>query len=149
MVQDTISTLGEVQAWGAGGRGFKSHWPQYVHGFIYLSSVIYDIIEPEYHEFMERSKKEKSPPHIADYSSAYERIEIFWQKFTHLANIDKPFAMQSDKGTVGRYELQEALVSSGKFHQNDALAIIDEMIKLHKINLVALDTYRKNVEKNA
>jgi hypothetical protein len=47
LVQDTISTLSEVQAWGAGGRGFKSHWPQYVHGFIYLSSVIYDIIEPE------------------------------------------------------------------------------------------------------
>ena len=27
LVQDTISTLSEVQAWGAGGRGFKSHWP--------------------------------------------------------------------------------------------------------------------------
>jgi hypothetical protein len=104
-------------------------------------------IPTDYHEFMQ-PKKENSPPYIADYSSAYERIEIFWQKFTHLANNDKPSAMQSDKGTVGRYELQEALVSSGKFHQNDALVIIDEMIKLHKINIVALDTYRKNVEKN-
>lgn len=93
--------------------------------------------------------KEKSPPDgTSNYSSVYERIEIFWEKFDRLADIDTPFAMESDKGTVGRYELQEALISSGKFHQNDALIIIDEMIKLHKITKVALDTYRKNVGKN-
>jgi hypothetical protein len=56
--------------------------------------------------------------------------------------------MQSDEGTVGRFELQEALVSSGKFHQNDAVIIIDEMISMHKISIVAVDTYRKNLEDN-
>jgi hypothetical protein len=56
--------------------------------------------------------------------------------------------MDSDKRTVARYELQEALVSSGRFHQNDALVIIDDMVNLHKIIIVAVDTYRKNVEGN-
>ncbi len=106
-------------------------------------------IPTDYHEFMKQPKKEKSPPYSTpNYSSAYERIEVFWEKFDQLAEIVKPFAMQSDKGTVGRFELQEALVSSGKFHQNDAIIIIDEMISMHKIRLVAVDTYRKNVEEN-
>ena len=60
-----------------------------------------------------------------------------------VASIEKPFSMESDKGTVGRHELQEALVSSGKFHQNDAVIIIDEMISMHKIRIVAVDTYKK------
>jgi hypothetical protein len=36
LVKDTISveitlhSLAEVLAWGAGGRGFKSHWPQII-----------------------------------------------------------------------------------------------------------------------
>jgi hypothetical protein len=102
----------------------------------------------DYHEFMEQPEKEKSAPHITDYSSAYERIEIFWHKFNELANANKPFAMQSVKGTVGRYELQQALVSSGRFHQNDALVIIDDMVNLHKIIIVAVDTYRENVEED-
>jgi hypothetical protein len=105
-------------------------------------------IPTDYHEFMDQPKKEKTPPHITDFSFAYERIEIFWQKFNQLANTNKAFALQSDKGTVSRDELQQALVSSGKFHQNDALIIIDDMINLHKIIMVAVDTYRKNVEKN-
>jgi hypothetical protein len=107
-------------------------------------------IPTDYHEFMKQPKKEKTlpPSDIADYSSAYDRIDIFWQKFNQLTNIDKPFTMQSDKRTVGRYELQEALVSSGKFHQNDALVIIDYMTNLHKIIKVAVDTYTKNVEEN-
>jgi hypothetical protein len=67
-------------------------------------------------------------------------------QFDQLAEIDRPFAMESDKGTVGRFELQEALVSSGKFHQNDAVIIIDEMLSMHKLEIVAVDTYRKNIE---
>lgn len=105
-------------------------------------------IPTDYHEFMEsKSMKEKSPPDsIFNYSLAYERIEIFWKKFDELANMKRPLTMDSDKGTVGRYELQEALVSTGKFHQNDASVIIDDMIRMHRIEMVMLDTYRKTVE---
>lgn len=106
-------------------------------------------IPTDYHEFMKEPKKEKSPPYSTpNYSSAYERIEVFCEKFDQLPEVVKPFAMQSDEGTVGRFELQEALVSSGKFHQNDAVIIIDEMISMHKISIVAVNTYRKNQEDN-
>jgi hypothetical protein len=107
-------------------------------------------IPTDYHEFMKQPKKEIIPPYSTpNYSSAYERIEIFWEKFDQLADIVKPFAMESDKGTVGRHELQEELVSTGKFYQNDAVIIIDEMISMHKIKIVAVDTYRKNIEESA
>ena len=110
-----------------------------------------DFIPTDYRDFMDSRKplKEKIPPDSTpNYSLAYERIKIFWEKFDNLANIMKPFVMESDKGTVGRYELQEALVSTGKFFQTDAIVIIDEMIGMRKLRIVAVDTYRKNIEEN-
>jgi hypothetical protein len=107
-----------------------------------------NFIPTDYRELMEseseQSKKEKSPPYgITNYSIAYERIDLFWKKFNELADVKTNFSMESDKGTVGRYELQQTLVSTGKFFQDDALVIIDDMVRMNKIKTVALDTYRK------
>jgi hypothetical protein len=73
---------------------------------------------------------------------------IFDRVFDDLASRPIPFAMGADKGTVGRYDLQQALVSTGKFYQNDALVIIDDMVRLEKIRIVMTDTYRKKLEGN-
>jgi hypothetical protein len=51
--------------------------------------------------------------------------------------------MDADRDIVGRDELQKRLILTGKFNPKDALAIIDEMIKIKKIEVVMLNTYRK------
>jgi polyhydroxyalkanoate synthesis regulator phasin len=52
--------------------------------------------------------------------------------------------MEADKGTVGRDELQKRLVATGMFTREDALAIIDEMVRIKKIQIVMINTYRKS-----
>jgi hypothetical protein len=78
------------------------------------------------------------------YQSAYERMIVFHRVFNELASEFEPSAMEDDKGTVGRYELQKRLVQTGMFDQVDALMIIDEMIRIKKIKIVMVDTYRNN-----
>ena len=51
--------------------------------------------------------------------------------------------MDVDKGTVGRDELQKRLVLTGQFDVKDALTIIDEMIRIRRIEEVMLNTYRR------
>lgn len=64
--------------------------------------------------------------------------------FDKLALESDAFArIDVDRGTVGRDELQNRLVLTGKFNVKDALVIIDEMIHIKKIEEVMLDTYRK------
>jgi hypothetical protein len=46
-----------------------------------------------------------------DYSSAYERMVVFERVFNELASEFEPSAMEDDKGTVGRDELQKRLVA--------------------------------------
>jgi hypothetical protein len=84
----------------------------------------------------------------ADYTLAYQRMAIFDKVFDELANKYDHFAMEADKGTVGRYELQDRLVSTGKFHKSDGIAIIDEMTRLEKIEIVMTDTYRRKYKEN-
>jgi hypothetical protein len=52
--------------------------------------------------------------------------------------------MQDDKGTVGRDELQKRLVLTGMFDVKTALIIIDEMVRIRKIKIVMMNTYRKD-----
>ena len=79
-----------------------------------------------------------------DYGSAYERLVLFDSVFDELARESEASAMMDvDKGTVGRDELQKRLVLTGKFNVKDALTIIDEMIRIKKIEEVMLNTYRK------
>jgi len=108
-----------------------------------------DGFEPaDYHADLDEESLKGKSVHTTDYSSAYERIVIFDRVFDELASRHTPFAMEVDKGTVGRYELQQALVSTGKFFQNDALVIIDDMMRLEKITIVMTDTYRKKYKEN-
>ena len=106
-------------------------------------------IPTDYHEFMKtKSLKEKSPLNsIPSYSKAYERIEIFWQKFNELADFQTNFGLEQDKGTVGRHYLQEALTSTGKFSQDDALELIDEMIRMNRIKIVMIRTEKSKTRR--
>jgi hypothetical protein len=81
---------------------------------------------------------QQTPP----YQSAYERMIVFDRVFNELASELESSEMDEDKGTVGRYELQKRLVDTGMFDQVDALVIIDEMIRVKKIKIVMVNTYR-------
>jgi hypothetical protein len=71
-------------------------------------------------------------------------LVLFDKVFDKLALESDAFArIDVDRGTVGRDELQNRLVLTGKFNVKDALVIIDEMIHIKKIEEVMLDTYRK------
>lgn len=83
-----------------------------------------------------------SPP--SSYASAYETMIVFDRVFNELANEFEPSAIENDKGTVGRYELQNRLVKTGMFDQVDALLIIDEMVRIKQIKIVMVNTYRRN-----
>jgi hypothetical protein len=54
--------------------------------------------------------------------------------------------MEADKGTVGRDDLQKRLVASGSglFNLAQALTMIEEMLRIKKIKIVMLNTYRRN-----
>jgi hypothetical protein len=78
------------------------------------------------------------------YVSAYEMLLVFDSIFDELARESEASAtMDADKSTVGRDELQKRLVLTGKFNAKDALTIIDEMIRIKKIEEVMRSTYRK------
>jgi len=78
------------------------------------------------------------------YGSAYERLVLFNTVFDELARESEASAlMDVDKGTVGRDELQKRLVLTGKFTVKEALTIIDEMIRIKRIEEIMLNTYRK------
>jgi hypothetical protein len=81
-------------------------------------------------------------PTPSSYQSAYERMIVFDRVFNELASEFEPSGMDDDQGTVGRYELQKRLVETGMFDQVDALVIIDEMIRIKKIKIVMVNTYR-------
>jgi len=57
--------------------------------------------------------------------------------------------MHDDKSTVGRHDLQKMLVATGLFKDTAALAIIDEMIRIKKIKIVMLNTYKRNDSSNS
>jgi AAA lid domain len=90
---------------------------------------------------------DQQTPTSNDYSSAYERMIVFDRVFDELASEYELSAMEDDKGTVGRYELQKRLVETGMFDQVDALTIIDEMIRIKKIKIVMVHTYRRSNSK--
>jgi hypothetical protein len=118
-------------------------------------SKIRDRFEPaDYHKYL---KEDNIASEMADqqtpsstrnnneYASAYERMVVFDRIFDELARESESSArMQDDKGTVGRDELQKRLVLTGMFDVKDALAIIDEMIRIKKMKVVILNTYRKS-----
>jgi hypothetical protein len=101
----------------------------------------------DYHEYLKEDitsemADQHSPP--SSYASAYEKMIVFDRVFNELANEFEPSAMENDKGTVGRYELQKRLVATGMFDQVDALVIIDEMVRINQIRIVMVNTYRRN-----
>lgn len=114
-------------------------------------TTIREGFEPaDYHKYL----KEDIASEVADqhspslsnsnYGSAYERLILFDNVFDELTRESKASATTAaDKDTVGRDDLQKRLVLTGKFNTKDALAIIDEMIRIKKIEVVMLDTYRK------
>jgi hypothetical protein len=80
-----------------------------------------------------------------NYTSAYEKMIVFDRVFDELARESESSAkMQDDKGTVGRDELQKRLVITGMFNVNDAITIIDEMVRIRKIKVIMLNTYRRS-----
>jgi hypothetical protein len=88
---------------------------------------------------------DQQSPSSSDYSSAYEKMIVFDRVFDELAGESKSSArMEADKGTVGRDELQKRLVLTGMFDVKDAPAIIDEMVRIRKIKVVMLNTYRRS-----
>jgi hypothetical protein len=92
---------------------------------------------------------QESPTHKA-YSKAYERMVVFDKVFDKLARESESSAkMQEDKDTIGRHELQKMLVATGLFKEADALAMIDEMLRIKKIKIVMLNTYRINDSRNS
>ena len=76
-----------------------------------------------------------------------EKIAAFDIIFDQLARESESSAkMEADKGTVGRDDLQKRLVASGSglFNLAQALTMIDEMLRIKKIKIVMLNTYRRN-----
>jgi len=69
-------------------------------------------------------------------------MQIFWKCFNKLAGFKDSLAT-ADKDTVGRHELTDVLVTTGKFSHTDAIETIDEMLRIKQIEIVMLDTYRK------
>jgi hypothetical protein len=114
-----------------------------------------DGFEPaDYHEYLKEDKEKDNKDNIASevadqqsptsYLSAYENMIVFDRVFKELAKECEPFAMEADKGSVGRDDLQKRLVATGKFKLIAALNLIDEMIRINKIKIVMLNTYRMN-----
>jgi hypothetical protein len=86
---------------------------------------------------------DQQTPSSNAYTSAYEKMVIFDRVFDELVRESEASArMQDDKGTVGRDELQKRLVATGIFNHENALSIIDEMVRIKKIKVVMLNTYR-------
>ena len=80
-------------------------------------------------------------------ASAYERMAVFDKIFGRLARESEASEkMQDDKGTVGRDELQKMLVATGLFNLAQALTMIDEMLRIKRIKIVMLNTYRRSDE---
>jgi DNA-binding Lrp family transcriptional regulator len=87
---------------------------------------------------------DQETPTSNGYAFAYEKMIVFDKVFDELARESEASAkMQDDKRTVGRDELQKRLVLTGMFDVKDALTIIDEMLRIRKIKIVMLNTYRK------
>jgi hypothetical protein len=119
-------------------------------------SKIHDGFEPaDYRKYLKEEDNDDVASEMADqqspsskddnYASAYEKIILFNRVFDELARESEASAkMEADKGTVGRDELQKRLVLTGMFDVKDALAIIDEMLRIRKIEIVMLNTYRKD-----
>jgi hypothetical protein len=110
-----------------------------------------DGFEPaDYRKYLKEITSEvvesKSPP---SYQSAYERMIVFDRVFNELASENEPSATEVDKGTVGRYDLQKRLIDTGMFEQADALVIIDEMVRIKKIKIVMVNTYRNNSKEDS
>ena len=97
---------------------------------------IRDGFEPaDYHKYLKEDvaseMADQQTPSLSNggYGSVYERLVLFDRVFDELAGESEASAMMdADKDTVGRDELQNGLVLTGKFNAKDALTIIDEMI---------------------
>jgi len=75
-----------------------------------------------------------------------QKEEVFWQVYERLELYEqqKPSNYsQSDKNTVSGMKLQESLLATGKFHNNEAAVILENMVKVGKLKQVMLDTFRK------
>jgi len=112
---------------------------------------IRDGFEPaDYHKYLKEDIASEMADHETPslsnngYCSAYEQLIQFDTVFDELSRESNAYArIDVDKGTVGRDELQKRLVSTGKFNPKDALTIIDEMLRIKKIEEVMVNTYRK------
>ncbi|MFZ0328862.1 MAG: hypothetical protein WBP64_21150 [Nitrososphaeraceae archaeon] len=109
-----------------------------------------DFEPADYHKYLKKDvASEVADPQTpslsnSGYGSAYERLVLFDRIFDELARESEASAtMNADKDTVGRDELQKRLVLTGKFNAKDALTMIDEMIRIEKIEELMLNTYRK------
>jgi hypothetical protein len=108
-----------------------------------------DFEPADYHKYLKQDVAseiavQQTPSLSSGYGSAYERLVLFNSIFDELAGESEAYeTMDADKDTVGRDELQKRLVLTGKFNVKDALTIMDEMIRIKKIEEVMLNTYRK------
>jgi hypothetical protein len=112
---------------------------------------IRDGFEPaDYHKYLKEDvASEMADQHSpslgnSNYGSANELLVLFDTVFDELARESEVSAtMNADKYTVGRDELQKRLVLTGKFNAKDALTIIDEMVRIKKIEELMLNIYGK------
>jgi hypothetical protein len=112
---------------------------------------IRDGFEPaDYHKYLKEDvaseMADQQTPSLgnSNYGSAYELLVLFDTVFDELARESEASAtMNADKYTVGRDELQKRLVLTGKFNAKDALTIIDEMVRIKKIEELMVNTYGK------
>jgi hypothetical protein len=109
-----------------------------------------DFEPADYHKYLkedvasEMADQQTPSSSNSGYGSAYELLVLFDRVFDELAGeSEASVTMDADKSTVGRDELQNRLVLTGKFNAKDALTIIDEMIRIKKIEEEMLNTYRK------
>jgi hypothetical protein len=107
-----------------------------------------DGFEPaDYHKYLKEdvtSDVAESESPTSSYASVYEKMVVFDKVFDELSREHDSSAMEADKGTVGRYDLQKRLIATGIFDQVDALVIIDEMVRIQKVKIVMMNTYRRN-----
>jgi len=95
----------------------------------------------DYHEFLNEGKSLRSK---IDYITVLEQIAVFDKVFDILANANTgPLVNSADHGTVGRDDLIERLMETDCFDQEGCSNIVDSMLKLKKIEMVMINTYRR------
>lgn len=90
--------------------------------------------------------KGESTPHTTPQQSNIVKQTLTFQRiFTELEKLAADYpGMSDDKDTVSGQQLQEKLVETGQFTQNDTVIMINNMVEQGFMDKVSWDTYRRN-----